>query len=267
MNRFPKISALLLYLLFSVFLGCEDYEKEYHALQHENDSLKNVIDSILSSPAKLYEEAWTFIDSVQYDSANSKLLFIQQRYPAFQPDAVELMLLYTADLAKKKSDSLISINEFQKQSREILFSAVDSSFDEFRNVTIYKLKNNISKKINKNSYSITIYILKTEKSYKYFRLLTEYEGKEELNYHKIVFTAAEEVLFTIENRFPEKQIETKGNKIYEWSDNLMQPAELKKIRPNPPLEITFVGDLKATISLSAEDINNILIIRNLFQNL
>lgn len=154
-------------------------------------------------------------------------------------DSLKLNSTYEQYLSQYEAEKYISIKD-----------------DKMQSCYFYESTRNTDQKVGyDNNLRFALYIVKNYNGRKYFRLRTRYHSDDWMFYEKVTIRGSNGVQFTVETEYPEKQTESSGYGVSEWSDNYLDNSlnwKIYKIAEADEVYVRYDGKYRHDMTLNEE---------------
>ncbi|MDD3244756.1 MAG: hypothetical protein PHU47_01260 [Candidatus ainarchaeum sp.] len=222
LNQLKK--AFLLFNMITTFYPNSDLVKNSNNKISELDKISNSnLKSTLNKTKSL--SLGKKISSIQDDFDN---LFLNKN------DSIKLRNIYNKYLYEYESEEFISETE-----------------DKMQSCIFYETKRLTCQHSGRALLTFEFYIVKNKSGSKFLRLRTQYSNDNWMFYDKVI-VHADNIQIEINCDYPEKQTDTSGNGVKEWSDNSIDNLDksIFKIAESDKIDVRFVGKYAYEMTLN-----------------
>ncbi len=272
----------------SLKLNNSSLKLKLEKLTRDFEELNNKYDEATRTADYYYKQGIDFFQNKEYKSAQDKFEIITNKYPTDKlvdlakfklieiqtisnenykqilTDIKNLELKAKLDMIENKrselflnpSDSLKLNNTYEQylsQYEEEKYISIDD--DKMQSCYFYTTTRNTDQWVRSNKLRFELYIVKYYNGTKYFRLRTRYHSEDWMFYKKITIRGSNGVQFSIETDYPEKQSDTSGDGVYEWSDNYLGNflnTKIYKISEADEVYVRYDGKYRYDMTLNEE---------------
>lgn len=129
--------------------------------------------------------------------------------------------------------------------------------DPLQSCKFYQSSRDIEYITGSQTYEVSIYIVKNYNGTKYFRLKTDYSGKDWIFYERVIIRGDNGIQINIQCTYPEKKSDNGSYSVNEWSDNYIQKNDENKILSianSNEITVRFIGQYSKTFDMTEEQI-------------
>ena len=273
----------------SLKLDNSKLKSKVEKLTNDFEELNNKYEEATRTADYYYKQGIDLLQNKEYKSAQEKFEIVINKYPTNKlANSAKSKLTVIQSVSKKNYNLILSdiknlelkakLTTIENKRSELFLIPSDSlklnsTYDQYlsqyeaekyisikddkmQSCYFYESTRNTDQKVGyDNNLRFALYIVKNYNGRKYFRLRTRYHSDDWMFYEKVTIRGSNGVQFTVETEYPEKQTESSGYGVSEWSDNYLDNSlnwKIYKIAEADEVCVRYDGKYRHDMTLNEE---------------